>query len=878
MAQYYYDKFTAIANNTYTEKRTSILSGANAGMHDNLSLFLSQYSGGNPDYPVYRAYIVHSTTGTISLESMAAFDGFTTYNSPITMYQLFKGSSDPGVIHFVYSVGAKVFICRLEYLSTGAFTIGIDRLESTIASTTYTKGSLVSSGIVAEDGTYPANGRHTDSYWYVKGAAVGPLGPGVIINKQYTLRGNESRRLIRLANGTLIATVQTYDVGNTHIFAYKSTDEGRTWTSLNNIYSRNSNGGNTSDMYWGIVALGNEFGLIAQAEYNKTVEFTRFTENGIRVNSKYIYNGTQSATVLFKGVSIAVDPQNQNNMYVAWSFKDNNSHNLFYSKTTDGGITWSTQEKLTSYNTAGQGYLYPSIVCVNGKPVVISYMESPVNNQYLIHCLYWDGSKWVSKNATNTTTDIAITKNAPSAVVDKDGVIHVTWDGPTPSSVKNNIHYISSPNGGVTWTPSTPLTNASGLLLMVEPSITVDKNNTLYIMYAGTDSQETTFRDIRLLKKQSGGNWIDTKIADEGVTLSNPSTLYDPSFKLSFGDTPPTMYRSLSGIKFVGTVSTNTVPSVTLLSPENNKTLYENDTISISGDAYDSDKDQSVTVFYQVNGEQRKVLATNVSQTQITLSKQLTFKGGKLYDGETALTGILAEGVEHKLKVWAVDSENGQSATLERTFYVIPNRAPLLSVDVVEPAGVVDSDKFKISGNAMDEDANSSVKVSRRINSENPVEIYSGPGGTWEFDLSLAQLIVGENTIIIEVIDNYGAKTSKTIKLKKNEVKTPILHSVARYKITPPAGSAKGVLLFIERDEDMDLTVELSMTLAGEQEQYETLTANNTAPMPNTNGIVEDTFVYETTEPKDNIILKLSTTRPDATVNHKIHLISGAVE
>ncbi|MGY3187845.1 hypothetical protein [Lysinibacillus sp. TE18511] len=156
----------------------------------------------------------------------------------------------------------------------------------------------------------------------------------------------------------------------------------------------------------------------------------------------------------------------------------------------------------------------------------------------------------------------------------------------------------------------------------------------------------------------------------------------------------------------------------------------------------------------------------------------------------------------------------------------------MLSVDAVVPSGVVDADKFKISGTASDQDANSSIKVTRRINNGNAIEIYSGQGGAWEFDVSLAQLKVGENTIVVEVIDNYSAKTSKTIKLNKNEVKTLILHSVTRYKITPPAGSAKGVLFFIERDEELDLKVELSMTLSGEQEQYVMLAPNNTAPMP----------------------------------------------
>ncbi|MFJ7698956.1 hypothetical protein [Lysinibacillus fusiformis] len=146
--------------------------------------------------------------------------------------------------------------------------------------------------------------------------------------------------------------------------------------------------------------------------------------------------------------------------------------------------------------------------------------------------------------------------------------------------------------------------------------------------------------------------------------------------------------------------------------------------------------------FYQINGEQRKVLATNISQTQITLSKQLVFKNGKLYDGETLLTGTLAEGVEHKIKVWAVDSENEQSDTIERTFYVVPNRAPLLSIDAVVPSGIINTDKFKISGITSDQDANSTVTVNYRINGANPVEIYTGTGGAWEFEILLSQLKV----------------------------------------------------------------------------------------------------------------------------------------
>ncbi|QSB10434.1 hypothetical protein JTI58_01575 [Lysinibacillus fusiformis] len=320
----------------------------------------------------------------------------------------------------------------------------------------------------------------------------------------------------------------------------------------------------------------------------------------------------------------------------------------------------------------------------------------------------------------------------------------------------------------------------------------------------------------------------------------------------------------------------NALPTVLLSTPSNNLTLYENDSLNITGTTNDTDPNQSVTAYYQIDDNPKRVLATNLSQMQIPLSKQLIFKGSKLFDGEVAITGVLADGVAHSLKVWAVDSEGGQSTTVERTFYVVPNRAPLLSVDTIIPSGIIDTDKFTISGTSGDPDANANVKVSYRINTGNAVDIYDGSGGAWEFEISLSQLVVGENTIIVEVVDNYGAKTSKTIKLNKNTVKTPILQSVARYKIEPPKGSAKGVLLFIERDADLVVKVELSMTLTGEQEQYITLTPVNTAPT--NSGTVEDTFEHTVSEEKQNIILKITPSRTDLSFNHKIHLISGAVD
>lgn len=321
---------------------------------------------------------------------------------------------------------------------------------------------------------------------------------------------------------------------------------------------------------------------------------------------------------------------------------------------------------------------------------------------------------------------------------------------------------------------------------------------------------------------------------------------------------------------------TNTAPTLSISSPAANMTLYENDLFNIIGAASDVNVNQSVTVYAQVNFEQRIVLGIGLSNAPIAFNKQLKFKTGQLFDGDTAITGKLADGVQHTLKVWAVDGDGGQSTIIERAFYVVPNRPPALTVDNVLPSGIINTDQFTIRGTAEDPDENT-INASYRINEgiNVPLEILDG---RWSFELTLAQLVVGENIIVIELIDSYNFKVSKTIKLNKDEVKTPILNAVARYKIELPKGSAKGVLLFIERDHDLDLQVELSMTLAGEQEQYVALTSMNTAPVPNKTDVVEDTFYYEANEPKTNVILKLSTEREDVNIHRKIHLVSGVVE
>ncbi|UUV27045.1 MULTISPECIES: Ig-like domain-containing protein [Lysinibacillus] len=704
--------------------------------------------------------------------------------------------------------------------------------------TDYSKGSLVQSNIAAEDGTYPSNGRHMDGYWYVKGAVVNtaPTMPGAFTQPSGNL-----------------------EIGDSKVFAVGSSSDAE---------------GNLSKYIWEASVNGGAFSKVGETTVN-SLTYTIPTATSLKMRVKAVDTTGLESAYRDSSLYTVIPPQYWWQRYTAierfiyvLSWKELYSRN---------GITAILLNGYTSFNFDSQtGSVVP-----NG-----SRITAGLDSSNHISPAYDFGQ--YSSYPGHAFYRILSSPSSPNNFTFYGSVITQQSDGHIKGSYKETIQagyaaYVDNVrNTDNYWYVRGSRVNQSIAPPKPFTSPTTGKkfkpNEVATITFGASNASNLSLYEVDYRYNITGA-WTPlpyNNTLTRSLRITTDKALKTLELRVRAKDTGNVYSDYVYSETFE--IEHNVVPTVTLTGPGENTTLYENDTFTIAGTAYDDDADQSVTVYYQINSEQRKVLATNLSKTQIALSKQLIFKGGKLFDGEVVLTDTLAEGVPHTLKVWAVDNEGAQSATIERTFYVVPNRAPLLSVDAVVPSGIINTDKFKISGTASDQDANSNIKVNYRINGANPVEVYNGAGGAWEFEVSLAQLVVNENTIIIEVIDNYDAKTSKTIKLNKNELKTPILQSVARYKISPPKGSARGVLIWVQRDEELDLKVELSMTLVGEQEQYVLLEADPDKIVPVTDGIVEDEYYHETVEPKDNIILKLTTTRPNINIDNKIYLIMGVVE
>ncbi|MET3658542.1 Ig-like domain-containing protein [Sporosarcina psychrophila] len=384
-----------------------------------------------------------------------------------------------------------------------------------------------------------------------------------------------------------------------------------------------------------------------------------------------------------------------------------------------------------------------------------------------------------------------------------------------------------------------------------------EKSGTVSITVSAYSSYKTPVSNTSFINGYNQGTLVQSNISAENGTY-------------------PTDGRHTDDYWYVRGALTNVAPTISL-STSDNRTLYENDSFGISGSATDSDSGNVVSVKYQLNGGTERAIVSGISTgASIPFNRALTFKGGMLFDGSNAVTPALVEGTTHSLRVWAEDDKGGKSAAQTRLFTVVANRPAALTIEPFVTAGnLIDSDTMTIKGSVADPEGNA-VIVRYKIGSGSYIEILNGVGGPFSIPIKLSALKAGANAVTIQATDSYGAVSSKTLNVVKSGNVLPLKTSVTRYKINPPNGSAKGVLLWIEREVgDLIVDVEISATMAGEAESFVPMTKTSTAFV--IDGIEEDEFTHDAVTPKENIVIKLTMTRASTATNNGIKLISGVL-
>lgn len=192
--------------------------------------------------------------------------------------------------------------------------------------------------------------------------------------------------------------------------------------------------------------------------------------------------------------SIAVDG---NNLYIIWMDDRDNNNEIFLKKSTDFGFSWGNDIKLTN-NSANS--MYPSIA-VNGTNIHVVWSDNRDQNTEIYYKVSTDGGiNWFNDN--RLTYDI--TNSVIPSIALNENIIYVVWTD--ERDFVEQIYFKRSTDNGATWSNDIRLTNTN--YAASEPNVCVSSNN-IHIVWEDTRNLYPNFDIYYKRSTDYGTTWTN---------------------------------------------------------------------------------------------------------------------------------------------------------------------------------------------------------------------------------------------------------------------------------------------------------------------------------------------------------------------------------
>ena len=281
--------------------------------------------------------------------------------------------------------------------------------------------------------------------------------------------------------------------GVAEIYFRRSLDKGLTWLAAKKISSSTENSYNPK------IAVSDTNVCVVWYEYvgpNAEIYFRRSTDGGVT---------WQAVKKLTNNAGVSYNPMvaiSAGTVYVVWTDSAPGNAEIYFRKSTDGGASWLSSMNLTNDSADSQ---YPSI-SVYGPNVYVVWQSTPPGEDAEIYFgRSWDaGAIWQTKKRRTNNMGSSC---EPSIAVNGAN-IHVVWWDLTPGHME--VYFRRSMDGGATWPSLKRLTNntfSSG-----HPSLAVDTSN-IHVVY---EDYSDSLAEVALMKSgDSGATWnASQKITD----------------------------------------------------------------------------------------------------------------------------------------------------------------------------------------------------------------------------------------------------------------------------------------------------------------------------------------------------------------------------
>ncbi len=264
-------------------------------------------------------------------------------------------------------------------------------------------------------------------------------------------------------------------VNNYEIYYKRSTDGGLNWGADTRLTNTN----NSSSELVSVSVSGSAVHLVwlDYRDGNAEIYYKRSTDNGLSWDADLrLTNNTFDS----QSPSLSVSGQV---LHTVWYDNRDGNYEIYYKRSTDGGTSWGADTRLT--NNTGQSW-YPA-VSVSGSSVHVVWYDGRDGNDEIYYKRSTDGG--VSWGAdTRLTNNTSLSQRPSVAATGTD--VHVLWTDFRDGS-DAEIYYKRSGDGGANWGTDTRLTNTVGI--SYNPSAAVSGSALHLVWYDNRDGNQEIY-------------------------------------------------------------------------------------------------------------------------------------------------------------------------------------------------------------------------------------------------------------------------------------------------------------------------------------------------------------------------------------------------
>jgi hypothetical protein len=170
-------------------------------------------------------------------------------------------------------------------------------------------------------------------------------------------------------------------------------------------------------------------------------------------------------------------------VHVVWSDLRDSNNEIYYKRSTDAGVNWGTDTRLTSNSSDSR---YPS-VAVSGSVIHVVWYDNRDGNNEIYYKRSTDAG--VSWGADTRLTNNTGNSQSPSVAV-TGSVVHIAWED--NRNANYDIYYKRSSDGGISWGTDVRMTNNNSSY-SASASITVSGSVVHVVWYDNRDGNQEIY-------------------------------------------------------------------------------------------------------------------------------------------------------------------------------------------------------------------------------------------------------------------------------------------------------------------------------------------------------------------------------------------------